>query len=59
VMIGDTTFDIEMARNAGVIAIGVSWGYHEVEELQLAGAAKVIDSFDELAETLGQIMEKA
>lgn len=59
VMIGDTTFDIEMARNAGVIAIGVSWGYHEVEELQLAGAAKVIDTFDELAETLGQIMEKA
>jgi phosphoglycolate phosphatase len=59
VMIGDTTFDIEMARNAGVIAIGVSWGYHEVEELQLAGAAKVIDSFDELAGTLGQIMEKA
>jgi phosphoglycolate phosphatase len=59
VMIGDTTFDIEMARNAGVIAIGVSWGYHEVEELQLAGAAKVIDSFDELAETLGQIMENS
>lgn len=59
VMIGDTTFDIEMARNAGAIAIGVSWGYHEVEELRLAGAATVIGAFDELPETLERIMEKA
>ena len=32
-MIGDTTFDIEMARNADVGAIGVSWGYHDIEQL--------------------------
>ena len=29
VMIGDTSFDMEMAVAAGVRAIGVSWGYHE------------------------------
>ena len=57
VMIGDTTFDIEMARNAGAIAIGVSWGYHEVEELHLAGASEVIDAFDELPVVLERIME--
>ena len=34
-MIGDTTYDIEMARNAGVGAIGVAWGYHAPERLQL------------------------
>ena len=28
VMIGDTTFDIEMARAAGCRALGVAWGYH-------------------------------
>ncbi len=28
VMIGDTTYDIDMAHAAGVAAIGVSWGYH-------------------------------
>ena len=48
VLVGDTVFDIEMARNAGVTAIGVSWGYHEAEELAAAGARKVIDSFSEL-----------
>ena len=37
-MIGDTSYDMMMARSAGVRAIGVSWGYHEAEELVRAGA---------------------
>lgn len=51
VMIGDTIFDIEMAGNAQVRSIGVSWGYHGPDELRAAGAACVIDEFGELAET--------
>lgn len=50
VMIGDTVFDIEMACNAQVRSIGVSWGYHDPDELRAAGAAGVIDEFGELAE---------
>jgi phosphoglycolate phosphatase len=38
VMIGDTTFDMTMARNADVTAIGVAWGYHPVVALRAAGA---------------------
>ena len=38
VMIGDTTFDMEMARASGVRAIGVEWGYHGPDELIAAGA---------------------
>lgn len=38
VMIGDTVFDIDMGRAAGVRAVGVDWGYHEAEELLRAGA---------------------
>ncbi len=34
VMIGDTTFDIDMGRDAGVKTIGVSWGHHPVAQLQ-------------------------
>ena len=34
VMIGDTTFDMDMARAAGVKKIGVSWGYHPAQSLQ-------------------------
>lgn len=33
VMVGDTTFDLEMARAAGVDAIGVAWGAHGPERL--------------------------
>jgi phosphoglycolate phosphatase len=42
VMIGDTTYEMEMARNARVGAIGVSWGYHAPERLARAGAHAVI-----------------
>ena len=55
VLVGDTVFDIEMARSAGVTAIGVSWGYHEAEELAAAGAHRVIDSFSELLPLLASL----
>ncbi len=38
IMIGDTSYDMAMARAAGVTAIGVSWGYHPTALLQEAGA---------------------
>ena len=38
IMVGDTTFDMAMARAAGVTAIGVTWGYHDPDELRAAGA---------------------
>ena len=41
VMIGDTSFDMLMARNANVRAIGVSWGYHPPKDLHAAGAHAV------------------
>ena len=51
-MIGDTAYDIEMARAAGVRAIGVAWGYHAPAELLAAGAEAVADSPAQLAELL-------
>lgn len=52
VMIGDTTFDILMARAASVAAIGVGWGYHEAAELVEAGASAVAEDFDALLRLL-------
>ncbi len=52
VMIGDTSFDMAMARAAGVRAIGVAWGYHDAAELSEAGAETVVQSPGELAEIL-------
>jgi len=48
VMIGDTAFDMAMAVNAGVRAIGVDWGYHHPAELVAAGAEAVAGSVEEL-----------
>ncbi len=48
VMIGDTAHDINMAREAGVRAIGVSWGFHTIAELQKAGAHQIVHDFLEL-----------
>ncbi len=47
VMVGDTAFDIEMARAAGVRAAGVAWGNHAPEVLTNAGADVVATSFAE------------
>lgn len=52
VMIGDTSYDIEMARNAGLQAWGVAWGYHSTATLQEAGADRIFESFPELQESL-------
>ncbi|WP_199698735.1 HAD-IA family hydrolase [Aurantiacibacter zhengii] len=53
-MIGDTVFDIEMAVAANVRAIGVSWGYHEPEELLAAGAVAVADTIPELEKLVNE-----
>jgi len=57
VMIGDTTFDMDMSFNAGVRAIGVNWGYHDASELLACGAECVIDTFKDLPSALKPITE--
>ena len=52
IMIGDTSFDMAMARAAGVTAIGVAWGYHEPRELRDAGAHHVADHPSDILELI-------
>ncbi|MBR3193450.1 HAD-IA family hydrolase [Bosea sp. (in: a-proteobacteria)] len=47
-MVGDSTFDMEMAVAAGVTPVAVSWGFQPVAALQAAGARHVIESCAEL-----------
>ena len=54
IMIGDTVFDIHMGKAAGTGTIGVSWGYHPVDELRSAGADAVAESMDELYVLMGE-----
>ena len=55
VMIGDTSFDMLMARAANVRALGVSWGYHQPAELIQAGAHSVAMDSGELASHIGAL----
>lgn len=48
IMIGDTTFDMEMAKAADIHGVAVAWGYHRPERLMTAGAACVVSDMDEL-----------
>lgn len=48
VMIGDTTHDIGMAKAADVRALGVTWGFHTLEEVRSAGPDHISHTFDEL-----------
>lgn len=52
VVIGDTVYDMEMAANAGVAALGVGWGYHGGDELLAAGARTVVGDGTVLAPTI-------
>jgi len=56
IMIGDTTYDMEMARAAGVHAIGVTWGYHPAALLEQSGAHAVVSDFTELRPRLETLL---
>lgn len=57
VMVGDTSYDMEMAQAAGIRGIGVSWGYHA--PAALTAASCVIDRFDDLPARLEEIWRVA
>lgn len=56
IMIGDTTFDIEMARRASVRSIGVAWGYHPALDLDRAGASFVVSNAEQLQSGLSGLL---
>jgi phosphoglycolate phosphatase len=57
VLIGDTTYDMEMAANAKVAGIGVAWGYHDPGELRASGAAHIAERFADLPAALAAVSE--
>ena len=54
VMIGDTTWDVEAAKRAGVPAVTVRTGGFSEAELRDAGAVNVFDSIEELRGALDE-----
>ena len=55
IMIGDTTFDMEMGAAAGVRTLGVGWGYHAAERLEADAVATSVEDLPRLIDaTLGE-----
>lgn len=54
-MIGDSEVDIQTAKNAGMLAVGCSWGYRGRAALVEAGADIVVDSPLELLALFGGV----
>lgn len=57
IMVGDTSFDMEMARSAGVRGLGVGWGYHADDALIGAGAVQILRDFAEMPTALTALWE--
>ncbi len=54
IMVGDTTYDLEMARNAGTPAVGVCSGSHPREDLVRLAPVACFENVVELAPWLAQ-----
>ncbi len=57
VVIGDTVFDIQMARAAKSRSVGVAWGYHDPDALAAQGADRVVDDFAALPVAIADLFE--
>lgn len=48
IMVGDTIYDVEGAKEFSIPTVGVSWGYGIVEEMKSAGAIAIATTMNEL-----------
>lgn len=56
VMIGDTSYDMQMARAAGASALGVAWGYHAPADLLRSGAHHVAAHYGEVGPLVTEML---
>ncbi len=54
VMVGDTTFDMDMARAAGIRTIGVPWGYHPAAHLM---PDMMIETFADMVPAVDNLLD--
>lgn len=54
-MVGDASFDIEMAIAAGVAPVAVDWGFQPAERLMACGARHLLRDFAELPALLDSL----
>jgi len=52
ILIGDTPVDLETAKNAGILSLGVTWGFKDKSVLIENGADAIADTPDEIREII-------
>lgn len=52
VYVGDSEVDVKTAKNAGLVCVGVTWGFRDREVLEREGADYIIDKPDELLKVI-------
>ncbi|APY09908.1 HAD family hydrolase [Seonamhaeicola sp. S2-3] len=52
IFVGDSNIDIQTAKNANMLAVGVSWGFRDKQELTNEGADYILDKPIELLDIL-------
>ena len=52
VFVGDTSIDVNTAKNAGMPVVGVTWGFRDRQDLVDAGADVIVDRPDRLADAI-------
>jgi len=51
-MVGDTEYDLDMAAQFGMDAVGVSYGVHDVTRLQKHKPFRIVDHISELLDII-------
>lgn len=59
VMIGDTSFDMEMGKAAGCLTLAVDWGYHSRDVLEGCAPDRIVASVAELPTAVLEMLEIA
>ncbi|WP_179998736.1 HAD family hydrolase [Acinetobacter sp. YH12239] len=59
IMVGDTSYDLEMALNIRMPSVGVTYGVHLPEVLQQYHPLAVVDSIDELHQFLKHVIKQS
>jgi phosphoglycolate phosphatase len=52
IMIGDSTYDLQMAQNAGVQSLAVTFGAHTSDKLLKHNPKSIFNTFQELSDWL-------
>jgi HAD superfamily hydrolase (TIGR01509 family) len=58
-MVGDTLYDMQSAKHAGVIGLGVTSGYQSCETLKASGARAVYPEVGRMLDTLHDVLRRA